>query len=458
MTQQQIGVEDFRSLAAFAAELELTRLPDPVVWQAKSCLLYGLAVGVATLRVWQARAVCSSLEADEGGCAGTATRLLDGKPAGPGHAAMANAVLLSGRVQGDSHPAGHLGGVIIPVALAMAERNRLSGAAFLSALIAGYEVALRIGRDHAAALTACGFRTTPCYGVFGAAAAAARALGFDASGTLNALSLSSNLAAGLREYVNAGTEESPFQAGFAARNGLTAALLVAAGLPVAAPTALHGAAGFYAAYGGLDGNPGARLCDGLGQQFEMQTVTYKPYPACQFLRGMIRSLIALRNKVGAAAVAEIDIRLHPFEANFVGVRFQGPFVSSAQTVMSGPFCAALAWATGSVGYAGLRRFDDTAVLAVVPRVNVIADPTCTRYQTRLRVTLQSGEEMSLVDTASDQDFRLTWPLAERAAHTLCAEVGTTADELINAIGDVETAADISAVVRAATKTIAGAAR
>src|SRR5262249_2096984 len=146
------------------------------------------------------------------------------------NAAMANGVLLSGRAQGDSHKAGHIGGVAIPSALAVAQQRKLSGADFLSAMIVGYEVGLRIGRDHASELSTLGFRTTPTYGVFTAAAAGARALGLDGAQTADALALSANLASGLREYVNAGTEESPFQAGFAARNGISAALLAEAGV------------------------------------------------------------------------------------------------------------------------------------------------------------------------------------------------------------------------------------
>ena len=67
-----------------------------------------------------------------------------------GSAAFANAVLLSGRVQGDSHPCGHLGGVVIPATLASAERAGIAGKPMFSALVAAYEVALRTGRDHAA--------------------------------------------------------------------------------------------------------------------------------------------------------------------------------------------------------------------------------------------------------------------------------------------------------------------
>ena len=77
----------------------------------------------------------------------------------------------------------------------------------IAALVAGYETALRIGRDHAADLSARGFRTTPTYGVFGAAAAAGRLLGLDERTMTHALALAANMAGGLREYSESGSED-----------------------------------------------------------------------------------------------------------------------------------------------------------------------------------------------------------------------------------------------------------
>lgn len=98
-----------------------------------ACLLYGLLVGIATIR-----AAAASLGPDAGS-AGRSSRFLDGKPATRAGAAFANGVLLSGRVQGDSHPCGHLGGVVIPATLAVGEAKESSGAKTLAALIAAYE-------------------------------------------------------------------------------------------------------------------------------------------------------------------------------------------------------------------------------------------------------------------------------------------------------------------------------
>ena len=434
---------DIDTLASFAATLDVHELPSNVVRVAKACVLYGLAVGIGTRRARPALIAASAIDTDKG--AGSVTRLIDASKMSQSAAVFANAVLLSGRVQGDSHPCGHLGGVIIPSALASAERAEVTGREFLSALVAGYEVALRIGRDHAADLSTRGFRTTPCYGVFGAATAAARVQRLGAERVASCLGLAANFAGGLREYVDAGTEESPFQAGFAARNGLYVADLVAQGVS-AAKTALHGQAGFYRAFAGAANDYGKRLTEKLGREFEFTTVTYKQYPACQFLRGLIRGLSELREQAQDAEPASIELRMNPYEADFIGVRYTGPFTSATQTVMSAPFCAALAWATGTASFDGLRTFDDEKVLALVRRISVIADPARGRYEPLMRVTLSNGTVLEWAEQAGDSNYRVTWEAAQQMAKQLCQEVGVP-DALANRL--IECAANIDDEARVA---------
>src|SRR5687767_13710237 len=102
---------DLSVLAKFAASCDVGALPDDVVQTAKACLLYGLAVGIGTRRARPAKlaAAASGEDTAQRG----ATRFLDGRATTHGSAVFANAVLLSGRVQGDSHPCGHIGGVVI---------------------------------------------------------------------------------------------------------------------------------------------------------------------------------------------------------------------------------------------------------------------------------------------------------------------------------------------------------
>jgi len=340
--------------------------------------------------------------------------------------------------------------VVIPSAVAAAESARASGETLLSGLVAGYESALRIGRDHSADLSLRGFRTTPAYGVFGATVAHGRIRGFDGPALRNAIGLAANFAGGLREYVDLGTEESPFQAGFAARNGVYVADLASCGIQ-ATQNALHGKAGFYRAFGKKNVDYGRRLLEKLGVDFEFTAVTYKQYPACQFLRGIIRGLAALREQAAGAAVQSMEIRMNPYEADFIGVRFAGPFTSAAQTVMSAPFCAALAWSTGTASFDGLRRFDDAAVNALVPRIRIITDSGRKLYEPHIAVQLADGRTLEWTEQAGDSNYRVTWAAATDMTHQLCAEVGVPrpiAQTLVDAVAHIEAAPNVRPLITA----------
>ncbi len=424
-----------RDLAAFVAGVRAERLPLPIVAKARACILYGASVGIASCATAQ-----PSIAALAASAPGEATRFLDGARLAAGDAAFCNGALFHARCQEDAHPTGHLGTVVLPAAFAEAEIQGASGADLIAAIVAGYEVALRIGRDHAADLSARGFRTTSAYGVFAAAAAGARLRRLDVAATGHALALAASMASGLRAFVAAGSDEFPYQAGLAARNGLLAAALAAAGAE-GPRDVLSGDAGFYHAFGGRsDRDYGAHVADDLGTEFEMEQVAYKPHPTCQFHRGIVHALLHLRPEAAGAEALRIELRMHPVEADFWGVRHTGPFARFPQTFMSAPFCAAVAWLRGTVRLADLHDFGNPATLDLLRRVEVIADPARARYCPAVAVTLADGRRLAAEEHDGANAFSLDWPTALRLSEVLCAEAGVS---LALQSGLVEAARDLA---------------
>lgn len=125
------------------------------------------------------------------------------------------------------HPMhGHCSSVLLPASWAVLA-GRGSGADLLDAFLTGYQV------DHLVSLVAShrhyhhGWHATSTVGAVGAAAAAARALGLSTAQAGHALGIAASGAAGLR--ANFGTPTKALHAGQAARTGVEAALLAAAG-------------------------------------------------------------------------------------------------------------------------------------------------------------------------------------------------------------------------------------
>ncbi len=432
----------FLALAAFAGGTGVDALPEPTKEKARACLLYGIAVALASTKAEEPACVARFL--DRRAATGGARRILDGKPMPAGEAALGNAVLFHLRVQDDAHACGHFGAVVLPAALAVAEESDASGAALLAAVIAGYETALRIGRDHGDAISKRGFRTTPVYGVFGAAAAAGRLFGFDAQRMANALSLAANFAGGLRAFVASGTSEYAIEAGFAARNGVDAAGLAGEGMAATADV-LNGDAGFFSAFANGDASYGRRLAADLGDVFEMESITYKPYPICQFHRGIVRGLAALRRQGDNGALGAIEIRMHPFEADFIGVRHTGPFTRRAQAFMSAPFLAAIAWNTGTVSFQALHDFDNPLYGETMARVTILSDESRARYEPAIKVALADGRTLEWEEVEGKDAYELTWASAVDAAGQLAEESGISANRLAPLIHAVSTIDDAPSI-------------
>ena len=122
---------------------------------------------------------------------------------------------------------GHPSVAILPGLLALAELKQSSGREVITAFVAGYETACRIGAALQPGHYNLGFHSTGTVGAFGSAAACARLLRLDAEATAMALGIAGTQAAGLKSQF--GTMCKPFHAGKAAQNGLLAARLAARG-------------------------------------------------------------------------------------------------------------------------------------------------------------------------------------------------------------------------------------
>ena len=135
----------------------------------------------------------------------------------------------------------------LPPVLALAERDRRSGADLMLAYQIGVEVECKIAEAILPRHYQHGFHSTATCGSIGAAAGAAKLLGLDRETTRRALSIGATQAGGLRE--NFGTMTKPFHAGRAAENGVVAAEIAALGF-TASDIGLEADRGFFRAAGG----------------------------------------------------------------------------------------------------------------------------------------------------------------------------------------------------------------
>jgi len=403
-------------IGQFTSALGREQIP-PAVWEkSKVSLLHNLGVGLAGQDLLMAPGYAQSL--GEQGPMACARLLITGRPATPETAAFVNAALMHARAQDDVYFPGltHAGAIMSPAVLAVAEQLGSSGSEVITALIAGYEAMGAISQGFAKRTTPRGFRASGIYGGFAAAAGVARLLGLDARATAHALGMAASAASGTNQTWVSGTQEWQMQLGLASRNGILAARLAAAGA-TAAPDALEGSAGFYRAFlGEVDGVDGVGR--DLGQAWRSLDVTYKPFAVCAILQAPVTQAMALseRHQLKAEDIAAVRLRLNPAEAAYPGTDSQGPFSDIGATLMSAPFCMALALIERKVLGRDLKRLDDPRLSPLISRSTVIPDASLGTRSFILEVDLRNGQTLKHVEQTRGEPFN--WNRDEVRANLL----------------------------------------
>jgi 2-methylcitrate dehydratase PrpD len=352
-------------LAEFAIELRADALPDAVVRQAELSTLdfFGVVLAGSTTRAGQ---IVAEYARQLGGPA-EASLIGSREKVSVASAALVNGTR-SHSVELDDHEAHmrskvHPGVVIMPAAWAIAETRHVSGSDFLTAMTIGYDV---IGRLSAAT----------SYPDF-----LGKTRGFHTTEQLsNAFGICGSMCGGLQETVNAGAMMKCFHAGWAAQCGVVAAQLAARGY-TGPRTVFEGKRGFYRAYCG-DGDYDLDVIEaGLGVEFDISLIMYKPYACAGGIHPALTGIDDLRGKhdfayqdVDAVTVRTSEHARDSF-ATPREVKCEPPSGATAQHSL--PFAAAVLLVDG---VALMDQFTNDAVrrpevLDLAKRVVVEVDPS-----------------------------------------------------------------------------------
>ncbi|MFN2644111.1 MAG: MmgE/PrpD family protein [Burkholderiales bacterium] len=348
-----------RSSARWICGTSVEQLGDEVVEKAKTCLadMIGIAAQASDLPASRhAVAFAIAMGGNQATIVGSRQR------ASIADAAFANAVMAHGLVQEDMHTASvsHIGIVVWPTLLALAEYTRASGEDFVAAGVAGYQVMARLGRALMTKEVASAFRPTGLVGAIGGAAGGARLLGLSEDETTSALALAANTAAGLNQWPLQGSDDMFFHPGNAARNAVTSVLLAKAGAR-AAESCLNA---LLPAYGGppRDSLP-------LEGGWEVLEVYHKPAPACNYAQTPAQAALAALQKspLRVADIEHVVVKTFPEAIAYPGCHQAGPFRTLLQAKMSIQFVVAATLAAGRLDDAALREFSEASDAARLAR-------------------------------------------------------------------------------------------
>ena len=249
----------------------------------------------------------------------------------------------------------HAGAAAIPAALAVAQyRNLDDPKKLLEAVLLGIEVTCRLGVATQLNLVDGGWIYTALLGHFGAAAASARLMNADDTQFANAFGIAYSLASGNHQSSREGVSTKHAQPGFAAANGVNAALMAANGLD-SVRQVFGGEDGLARVFlhGKFDGTRAVHdLVSGAEIAFETELLSFKPYPSCRFTHPVGNAALALRARLGARAheATALEIEMGPQAWNVVGRPEPTRIFPSAKVTaqFSAYWVAAVAWAYGEI--------------------------------------------------------------------------------------------------------------
>lgn len=375
-------------LAEFAHGTRYEDLPADVVESVKMRILDTLGIAVAAAPLDTSRA-SRAWAIEQGGspvaaAVGVPTRL----PAPL--AAFVNGVLAHSLDYDDTHLPSvlHPSAAVVPAALAAGERVGATGAEVIRAIAVGLEVCVRLGMagyDEEAGNSIFfehGQHATSICGAMGGAVAAAL-LGGDAGAVRHVLGVAASMSSGIIEANRTGGTVKRIHCGWAAHAAVSAADLVRHGL-TGPPTVLEGRFGFFQAW--LHGSVDEKaVVAGLGSEWAVPGIFFKPYPANHFTHAAVDAAMALRNRgVVADDVASFELGVPAPNLRTIGEPLevkQNP-ETGYMAQFSGPYAVAVGLLGGGGLGAGLDDYTDElarddARRAIMAKVKVVADARCT---------------------------------------------------------------------------------
>lgn len=299
-------------LATWAAALALDDIPVTIRERAKHLLLDGFGCALIGAQLpWSRTAVEAVLEFEG---TGTAPIIGWGTSTNAPAAALLNSTLIQGFELDDFHPLAplHSNSVVIPALLAAASNPLdVDGASVLVAAVAGFEVGPRVGLAlNGSEMLSRGWHSGPVFGTHASAAAVGNLVDLDAAEMEDALGLAATQSGGLMA-AQFGAMSKRMQHGFAARNGLYAALLARRGYTGIKQVYEQPYGGFLSTFGEGHRPDAGQIAAELGERWETERIVVKPYAAMGGLHAALDAVfdIASQRSLNAEEIDHIDVEV-----------------------------------------------------------------------------------------------------------------------------------------------------
>lgn len=388
--------------AAFINDLNYDVLPSGIKEDAKYRLLDWVGSALAGIRYQPAQIVTEFVKSAGGLPQAT---ILKGNGKVPmAQAAFANGIIGHVAEFDDGHrlAIAHPGSITVPVALALAENYGRSGKELITAIVAGYEVLIRLGMcvnpSHYKI-----WHTTGTCGAFAAAATAAALLKLNKDQVLMALGIAGTLGAGLQETF--GTHAKSLNAGHACQSGIQSALLAQQGF-TGPEEIIIGHKGFIKA---TTQEYDTKPLEDIGQTpLLSNTAFYKVYASCGHTNSSLDAMfkIMAEQDISLSTIKHIHVTTYRIAVELTA-ELKNETEESAK--FSLPYCLAVALIYKRVTLKEFTpdRLNNPEILALARKITVTEDPVATsrfpKRQATICIEVDNGQIIeATVKTSNDE--------------------------------------------------------
>ena len=301
-----------KSLAKFAAELEFNKIPENILNYLKLLFLDGVGCCIHgnTLEWTKTLEEVVTNKEDINQCSiiGTnkKTTLLN--------AVLINSTAGHGFESDDIHRESilHPNSIVVPVSINVAEKiGNINGKKFLTSVVAGYEVATRIGSAAGTELLLRGFHPQGTHGTIAAAITAGKLMDFSTDQMVHAIGIAGSLGAGLMA-AQEGAMVKRLHSGRAAQAGVLAAQLSAKNFTGIQNIVEADYGGFLSSFSGK--NDFNRSIRNLHKEWECMNTGIKPYASVTSIHTALDCLknIMEKNNISVKNIKNIKAKIsHP---------------------------------------------------------------------------------------------------------------------------------------------------
>jgi 2-methylcitrate dehydratase PrpD len=388
-----------QSLARFISGLNYRHIPTDAVSRCRELLLDQLGCQLIGASVPWNQPVYQFVKSAKSG--GPARIVNYGNEVPLDDAVLVNGTFAQGCELDDYYDqgGGHPGAATVPVILALAQQQAVSGQELITAMVAGYEVGWRIGRALLPELMKRGYHAQSAVGVFIAAATAGKILHLDPEQMTHALAIAGSHAGGTMEYDQSGGEVKRLHNGMACCGGLRSALLAQLGL-TGPPTIFEGERGILKVMSGhCNIDPIVNDLQPGSENLALYHAAMKRFPVNASQHSPIELLDDLVREHGIEPRQITKIRVAINE----GVLLHGGTIYQPTEVIEAQFSLRFSLALRLLNdnndlqhYLDPAMWSNPAMLEIGRKIELLADPTATgprRFSCQIIIQLSDRREV-----------------------------------------------------------------